>query len=94
VDTWFLTKLKDKKGNPIKRTTGDSRVFAWFMCEAIFEFWGGSLGKKHQKLNRFIDNLEKQNIDINTPEYFLRLIYSVMEYCGGFRADNLIIRCN
>jgi hypothetical protein len=92
VDTWFLRKLKDKKGNPIKEKNHGGAVFSWFFGEIIFEFWAGSLGKKHESLNRFLDYLEKQKIDFNIPENFLRLIYSTMEYCGGYRSDDLIIR--
>lgn len=105
VETWFITKLNDKKGNSIKVKTGNtdgSRLFAWFMTEIIIGFWGGSLGSKHQRLNRFVDSLQKQgivsridslSISFDTSANFLRFVYSTMEYCGGFRSENLITRC-
>ena len=96
VDTWFLTKLHDKKGKPIERLQNKyngSTIFSWFMGEIIFKFWGGSLGSKHQKPHRLIDDLNIKGINLDVPDNFLRLIYSAMEYCGGYRSDDLITRC-
>jgi len=95
AETWFLTKLYDNCGNAIKMKKGkmsECTLFGWFMAEIIFGFNGGYLGGKHQKLRCFLDELNKQNIDFNNTENFLRLIYSVIEYLGGFRPDRSINR--
>jgi hypothetical protein len=71
--------------------TNSSTIFAWVLAEMIFNFWGGSFGSKHEIIHHFIVNLQKQSVDFNNkPENFLRLVYSVMEYCGGYRSDILI----
>lgn len=95
AESWFLNILLDKKGNSPKHTQQwelNALIFAWVMGEIIFGFSGGSLGSKHQKIIRFIDYLQKKGVKLDAPENFLRLIYSLMEYCGGYRPDALITK--
>ena len=95
AETWFITKLRDKNGNAIvneKGKTNSSLVFAWLMTEMIFSFGGGSLGYKHEKLHRFVDDLIIKGVDFDEPENFVRLVYSVIEYLGGYRSEDLINR--
>lgn len=93
AETWFLTKLVNKSGIPLKEGKSNGHIlFGWFMAEIIFGFGGGSLGSKHQRLRRFVDGLLVRDVDFSNPENFLRLVYSVIEYLGGYRTEAVIIR--
>jgi hypothetical protein len=88
VEMWFLNKLVDKHSRALVYAVGKTNgctIFAWLMAEIIYGFGGGSLGSRHQKLHRFIDYLIAQGYDFDEPEIFLRVIYSAMEYLGGYR---------
>lgn len=95
VENWYLKRLVDKNGNAIDYLpdkTNDCTLFAWLTAEMIFGVCGGSLGSKHSKLHRYVDSLIAQGYDFKDNETFLRFIYSVVEYLGGYRIDDLIIR--
>jgi hypothetical protein len=63
VETWFLTQLKDKKGNPINREAKNGgNLFAWFMCEIVIGYYGGLLGSKHRTLHRFYETFQPEGI--------------------------------
>ena len=99
VENWILRKLADKNGNCygetyINKTKGwpNWANFSWLMREMLYSSFGGSIGSKHSKLQRFVEKVISDGNTLEDDITFLRLIYSSLEYLGIYRPDNLIER--